>query len=306
MGEGVVRPYRQRLLPVTHSVGLHVCLGNHIDAVLVTKVVQEIVVRIVAGTDGVHVELLHYADVLDHTLAGNHITSVRIKFVTVHTLEQHRLAVYQNLGIDYLHLSETYFHRYHLSSANCPECVQVRGFSSPFVNVPDVQRSLEQGTVTSDRLGRHHSLTGIKQLHGYGLMALAGYFNIQGSVLIGGIQVWCDLYVIYPVLVPCEKVTVTGESAKAEKVLILQISTVTPAEYLEGKEVFLSRFYILGNVKFRFQLAVLAVSHISAVHPDIYIGCHGTYMQEHVLAVPAGRDFKFLTVCPHVVVFCRQ
>ncbi len=59
----------QRLLAVSHSMRLHVGLGYDIDTVFIAKLVPEVVIRVVAGTNGVQVEFLHDLYVLYHALA---------------------------------------------------------------------------------------------------------------------------------------------------------------------------------------------------------------------------------------------
>ena len=66
MGFLVAGFFGQRLFAVTHSVGFDVGFGYDINTVFVAEVIPEIVVRIVAGSHRVDVELLHNLDVLNH------------------------------------------------------------------------------------------------------------------------------------------------------------------------------------------------------------------------------------------------
>ena len=67
----------------------------HINAVLVAELIPIVVVRIVASTHGIQVELFHYLDVLNHALFGNDITAVRIQLMTIGTLDKDRLTIHQ-------------------------------------------------------------------------------------------------------------------------------------------------------------------------------------------------------------------
>ena len=100
--------------PVSHAVGLHVRLGDHIYSILVAEVIPVAVIGIVRGAYRIDIEFLHDADILLHSLARHDIASVRVKFVAVRSLEQHRLSVHQYLRILNLNLAETGLDRNHL------------------------------------------------------------------------------------------------------------------------------------------------------------------------------------------------
>ena len=93
------------------------------------------------STYGIDVVFLHDLDVLDHALRRYDVTSVRIHFVPVGSLEQDWLSVYQYLGVFQFDLAETDFHRNNLSRVaavfqSCDQCVENRSFGSPFLRIP--------------------------------------------------------------------------------------------------------------------------------------------------------------------------
>ena len=306
VGEGVVLAVRQGPVPVAHSVGLQVCLSHHVKAVLVAQVVEVVVVGIMACTYGIYVEFLHYADVLEHTLAGYHVTAVRVQFVAVHSLEQHRLPVYQDLGVHNLHLPESHLDGDDFSSVAYPEGVQVRILRIPFLDVPYVEGCLDRGPPVREGPGIDALPVSVKEFQDHRIVAAGGHLYAQGSVSVLRIQVGGHTDVIYPVAVAGKQVAVSGYSAKAEEVLVLQVGAVAPAENLQGYEILLARLYITADVKFRLHLAVLAVTHITAVHPNINVGRHGPQVQENVLAGPTHGKQKLFAVGSHVVIFLRH
>ena len=99
----------KRILVIEVSVTLDVSLSSHIDAIFITKVIPYRIIRIVTGTNGIDIKLLHALDVQNHTLTGNDITAVRIKLVTVHALDIYRLAIDKELRVLDFHLTETDF-----------------------------------------------------------------------------------------------------------------------------------------------------------------------------------------------------
>ena len=98
----------QCLVAVTHSVALKVGLSRHVDTILVTKVIPTGIIRIVAGTYGINVQLLHDFNVLNHARYGYHVTTVWIQFMTVGTLNEDGLAVDQQLAALDFYLADAY------------------------------------------------------------------------------------------------------------------------------------------------------------------------------------------------------
>ena len=93
--QGIIFPFGQCFFAVSHTMAFDVGFGYHINTVLVTKFVPEIVVRIVASAYGIQVELLHDLNVLNHAFFGNDISTIRVKLMTIGTLDKDRLAIHQ-------------------------------------------------------------------------------------------------------------------------------------------------------------------------------------------------------------------
>ena len=106
LGEGLI--LGECLLLVAHTVTLEVRLGGEIDTVFVAEVVPTWIVGIVAGAHGIDVELLHDADILDHTLDADDIAPIRVEFVTVGTLDEDRLAIDEQLASTDLYVAEAH------------------------------------------------------------------------------------------------------------------------------------------------------------------------------------------------------
>ena len=64
-----------------------------VESVLVAEFIPAWVVGIVAGTNGIDVQLLHDADVLNHAFNAHHIAAVWVQFMTVGTLDEYGFAV---------------------------------------------------------------------------------------------------------------------------------------------------------------------------------------------------------------------
>ena len=113
----VLRELGKRLLFISHTMRFEVCLSGDVDTVFITKVIPARITWIVAGTNGVDVQLLHDLDILNHALQAHYVSTVRIHLVAVGTLHQHRLSVNEQLCILDFHVAESHFLRNHLSGA---------------------------------------------------------------------------------------------------------------------------------------------------------------------------------------------
>ena len=99
LGDGVV--------VIAEAMTLLVSLGTEVDAVFITQLIPYGIVGIVTGTYGIDIKLLHDLDILDHPFTTDHITTIRIHLMTVHTFYIYGLSVHQQLGIFDLYLTET-------------------------------------------------------------------------------------------------------------------------------------------------------------------------------------------------------
>ena len=87
----------KRLLAIAHSVRLDVRLIQDIKSIAVAERVPERVIRIVTGTYSIDIQLFHYLNITNHIRLGNHISLIRIHFMPVDTLDEHRLAIHLEL-----------------------------------------------------------------------------------------------------------------------------------------------------------------------------------------------------------------
>ncbi len=112
--------------------------------------------------------------------------------------------------------------------------------------------------------------------------------------------------ILYPPLLPCIDISITGEAAESPEILILEIGAVAPAEYLESDKVLCSDLDKLGNVETGFQLAVLTISDLFAIDPDTDIGGSRTDTQADLLALPCIRYREGTAVLPNMIVLSRD
>ena len=90
---------------------LNISLIDNIKSIFVTERIPERIVRIMAGTDSIHIELLHDKDILNHISFTEDITFVRVHLMSVHSLYKHWLSVHKELSINNFNVSETHLYR---------------------------------------------------------------------------------------------------------------------------------------------------------------------------------------------------
>ena len=283
-------------LTVTHSVRLDIGFRHYINTVAVAQFVPIIVVGIVTGSHGIDIVELHQLNILKHSFARHHITAVRVYFMAVCAFNQHRLSVDKQLCIFDFHLTEPHlqWHYFRIAERSAQR-IEVRRFCRPFFRVLHLHHSTGLARTLYRRF-LHRISVGIKQFQQHFAAAFQIQFHCQRTVAVIGIQIRRHANIVDALLVACIQVAVACHTAITEKVLVFQIRSVAPAEHLKSYQVLLSRLHISGNVKLRFQFAVLAVAHKLAVHPKIHVGSDGTEMRHDVLTVPIGRHYDFTPI----------
>ena len=96
----------ERLLVIAHTVTFEIRLCRKIDSVFVAEVIPTGIIRIVTSTYSIDIQLFHYLNILNHTLYRDDIATIRIKLMTVRSLNQDRLSVNQQLSSFYLNMTE--------------------------------------------------------------------------------------------------------------------------------------------------------------------------------------------------------
>ena len=103
----------------------------------------------------------------------------------------------------------------------------------------------------------------------------------------------------------CHQLHIASDTRHTPEVLILKVSAVAPAEYLQCDEV-LTSLHILCEVEFSTELAILRVADKLAVHPHIHIRCSRADVEENISADPLLWDVKGAAVRAHVVLLNRH
>ncbi len=100
--------------------------------------------------------------------------------------------------------------------------------------------------------------------------------------------------------------TVAPYARKTEEVLILEIRSVAQAEDLKRDEVLSPGLHIARDVELGLKLAVLAVSHILPVDPQVDVGGDRTETRHDLSSVPPGGYLYRAAVRPHGVILDRH
>ena len=289
-------------------MALHVGLSHQVDAVFVAEVIPAGVVRIVTGTDGIDVEVFHYLDVLHHAADGDDVAAIGVEFVTVGTLEEHRLAVHQQLGVLDFHLAEAHTLRNGLNQIGavqqfCDKRIEIRRLHRPLLAPCDLQLD-GQCFSSAHRLRGNLLAVGIAQREAQRLTLspCSRGHDVQHAVLVALVEVRGDEEVCDVRLRTGVEVALAGDTREAPEVLVLDVRAVAPAHHLHGDEVFLARLQVAGDIELGSHLAVLAVAHILAVDPHGEVACGRADVHIDVHALPVGRDAERAAIRARVVV----
>ena len=303
----VDRVLSQSLLLVTHTVRLNVTLVANIDTILIAEVVPKWRVWIVASTNCVDVELLHNLDITNHILASYVVTGVRSHLVTVCTLNEYRFAVYEQLRILNLHLTETYLECSSLNSVaivenlNC-QLIESWSLSTPSCYLTKVPALINLTLNYSYNLLLNLLAAWRNECKAEILNALcSGDIEVEVTISVVVVQISNELHILDMLLVTCVDVAVATNTRKTEEILILEVRAITPTIDLHSEEVLLTRLYKLGNLELSLQLRVLAITYILTVDPQREVRCSRTDVYIDLLAFPLCRNLHIVTIRTHCV-----
>ena len=301
MGLKILRELRQRLLAIAHTMGLQVSLSGDIQTIFIAKVVPARIVRIVTSAHRIDIQLLHDLDVLNHALHTDDITAVWIYLVSVGTLDQDRLAIDQELCVLDFHVAESHslwnHLRYSLLTTDCDiHLIEIRCLGCPSLHLWHLDGSLRTR-------GRSHLLA-ILVAQGNGDVGIATRQRnlvIQHTILIVVLQSCIESNIGNMCLRTGIEIHLTGDSRQTPEVLVLEVRTIAPSHHLHGNQV-LARFEILGDIKLGSYLAILAISHIFAIHPKRKVASGRTYVEIHILTLPILRKIKSAAIRTRIVI----
>ena len=295
-------------------MALDVGLGSDIDAVFVAEVVPTWVVRIVAGAVGIDIKLFHHLDILNHAFDADNITSIRVKLVTVNTLDEYWLSVDKQLATLDFDLAEADALRDALEELaaivveGCIEGVKVRCLSRPLERIDKGGVDLCPTVVVDDNgchLGRCNVLAiGSDELKSYLLATSLRCVNldVELAVLVVVHEVGSNEEVVDVRLRTCVKVRLACDTAETPEVLVLEIRTVAPTHDLHGDEVLLAKKQIRGDVELSCHLGVLAIAYIDSVNPNGDVASGRTDVHDNLLVGPLSRNLEGTTIGTYVVV----
>ncbi len=311
------------------TVGFQVRFIKNINTVLIAKIVHVRIIRIMGSTQSVNVKLLHEEHIAFHHFAANRMTIIRIDFMTVHTAQNHRLAVHQELGnalgvflqFHLLKANAVTFNLYSLTRSilqSKHEGIEVRSFGSPQLNA---RNRLVKGNLSfcacSNRgngslVCNNSSTRGIVYAHfksvgtgGRAIGVLHPDARIQGTVGVVACQGGIHLEVLNVCLGSGVDVHITLDTGKADKVLVFHPGAITPAEHLHGDVVFATA-KLVGNIEFVVGKGVFTIANELAVHPNIVSGFHTFKVQANALAIPILGHGKVTAVMAHRVKLCGR
>ena len=241
-------------------MSLDIAFVNDVEAVLVAKLVEDGIVRIVGGADAVDVMLFHHNEVGRHILERDGVAVLRVGIVTVDALELDGRAVDEELAL--------------AADGNAAEADLL--FDVFFARLDD--EGVEVGRFRGPELGVFHVERGklglsVKDLR-LDLDGLADEGAGDGNVAA---HTRADVDIVNVVFGTGDQVDGAEDTVVTEAVLVLDIGSVAVGEDGDGDIVFADLDEV-GEVEFRSQMCALGHTDVLAVHVNEE---HGAYAVEH-------------------------
>ena len=299
---------------IAHAMRFDIGFCHDIQPIAVAETIPIGVIRVVAGTHGIEIKVFHQTDVLLHTLAGHNIARQRVEFVAIDTLNKNRLSVEEQLRTYDLHMTEADILPHDLdrltrgSSVREVERIEVRLLCRPGLyagyclgrnmhrRTPYILAALQHGVA---RLGEQH----IVDTPTLGV----GYRNIGGKdpvpIIVHEVLTHEEVFDMRP---RCGiEIDITAQSAKAPKILVLDIRPVAPTHDLQGYEV-VARTDIAGNIEDGCRLAVLTIADLLTIDIDLHIGGCFADREEDLLSPPYIWQHKVASVRTDMIILLRH
>ena len=301
------------IVAILEAVALLVGFGCYINTIFITKVVPYRVVRIVASANGIDVQALHNLDILNHALARNYITSVRVHLMTVCTLDVDRLTVYEELSILDFNLAEAHLLRNYLNDVallifHCSnESVEIRVFGAPLLHVLEHELCCAISALFEVSLALYNlNAIVVEELVFNYRLSFYLSINLNYTICIVVLKVGSDFDIRHMNLrVASIEIAIASHARKAPEVLVFAPRTITPAECLESDEVF-ALLKIRSNVEFCCHLSILCIASKPTIYIEIDVGSDGTKMSNDLLTIPIFRNVDDAAIAAHIIVLGRN
>ena len=259
-----------------------------------------------AGAHCVHIQFLHYADVVDHVLLGDDIALVGVHLVAIRALDEDRLAVDKQLAVLDLDSSESEvdgraFHNVLPVGGRHFQSVEVRDLSAPEIRI--LNHSIQDGLpFYRSRLPVSHLVAVPVDDGDTDVPHALGDLRVDSEVPV---HPGDDVHILDALPLAGIDIDPAGYSAEPPEVLVLKIRAVAPAEDLKGDEV-LACLDVLGQVEAGLQLAVLAVADHLSVDPDTDVGGGGADAEADLFPDPRLVNVEHAAILTDVVVLSRR
>ena len=298
---------------ITHSMRFDISLVDYVETITVTQGVPARIIGIVAGSYRIDIQLLHNTDIANHLLLGNNISARLAEFVPIHTLDEHRLPVHQQLRVLDFHGAEAEIQPGRLANRSLAvfrlhfQSVQRRRFSAP-----------EGGPIDLHRRAEHHpAVFRFFAFFRHGHFGTGNFFARRGKDGKNGRshtrRHFCDdgcvavhpghnMHILNAFQLSCIEFHPTGDTRQAPEILVFEVGSVAPAHHLQFQRI-LALTNVFGEIETRFQFAVFAVADGLPVHTNLHVGRYAADAQADLLAHPVLIELEGAAIHASVIVF---
>ena len=232
--------------------------------------------------------------------------------MSIHSFEEHGLAIDQDLCIAHLHFAKTNPEGGCLGRSTAglwrnDQPIEVRLFGTPLFGLLEGDRLLGKPFLNATKCLCYRLICSIIERELYPIHATRRLHpNVQQSVRVVICQIGGDFDIGHALLFAHIEVAVTPDTGKSPEVLIFEIGAIRPAIDLHGKEACFARTYIARDVELGLEFAIFAVTHLAAVDPESQVRGGRADVQEDLLTLPLCGDGDFAAIGSDMIFGCRD
>lgn len=312
-GVGPLFLLSQTVFAIALGMAFDVGFVPDIETIAVAELVPILVVGVMAGADGIDIEVLHKHNIELHLLAADILAGIGAMLVAVDAADSDRPAVDTELagahnsvadivlGLLDGHIAETDlapegFDKGAVGAFKTKnQSIQIGGFGGPRTNRRDdalVARVENEPVVNLDflLLPEHTLALGIEKfhIHRHGRSEGGGQIDIQIEETVAGLFVdrGNNLVVANKDSRSGIKADVAGDAAHAPHILAFEIAAVAPADNFESQTIG-ARMDILGDIPLSGSFGIFAIAYAGAVDIEIHSGTNSAKLDKNTAAMPA-------------------
>lgn len=281
----VILAFNGYLFPVARSIKFSVNFNRCMGAVLITRIMPRVVIKVITNTRNVRIRLLRRLGVLGRTFTEGSMAAIQVRLITINSLRRGKLTISGCLASFRLCLSRTRLckGRFATTLRDNARNVRMKHFYHPLVEVLRVCRNDDIAFNSDyDRLFSND----IRRFGASVTTALRVGLCFRKAILVDDVRVKDSASILGTLLIANVRMTVTPCATVARRILIFRVHPIAPTRCLGNCRVLLSQLRMKYRIRFDLRFTILAVACMLTICPRVRVKDRKARVDGSILALP--------------------